>query len=63
MAKTGIWLGLASIIISIIFALNSFSGFTGYVILENSTSSINGIIAACFLVGGLLLIIAEKKEK
>ncbi|MFH1500563.1 MAG: hypothetical protein ABIE22_01305 [archaeon] len=61
MKNAGLFVGLASIIIGAVFAFNSFSGLTGYVILNNSSSGFSGIIAACFIIGGLLLIVTEKR--
>ena len=54
--------GIFLFVFGILLFLNSFTGITGYVISLSNGFSIGTIIASTFFIGGLMFIVASRRE-
>ena len=45
-----------------VFLMNSFSGITGFVVLENAKADVSSILGIALVIGGLLMFMAGKSR-
>jgi len=54
-------LGIISLVIGALFLLNSFSGITGFVIVEEVGRNVSGVLGLIFVLVGMVLMLADRE--
>lgn len=57
-------IGMVLVLVGLLFSFNSALGITGFVVVENITASVSGIIGLVLVIGGVVVMVVwGRREK